>query len=186
MLQRIWTISTFLSFSRILLVIPLAFLLYADVPNNRVWAAVIILLGAATDFLDGALARKLHQVTDFGKIIDPVADKISVGVAGVLFVTAGYIPVWYVATFITRDLLILAGGVYIKSKKNIITQSNWPGKITAGLVALFLFLSILQSPSLDALRQIVLWASVAMMAFSFLKYVQRLFIGRAVEKRSAS
>jgi cardiolipin synthase len=185
MLQRIWTISTCLSFSRILLVVPLAYLLYADVPNNRVWVAVVMLLAAATDFLDGALARKLHQVTDFGKIIDPVADKISLGVVGVLFVAAGYVPLWYVVAVIARDVLILVGGAYIKTKKNIVAQSNWPGKITASIVALFLFLSILQSPALESLRQVVLWASVVMMAFSLVKYVQRLFIGRAVEKRPA-
>jgi len=182
MLQRIWTISTFLSFSRIILVFPLAYLLVTDAPNDQLWIAVIITLAAATDFLDGYIARKLHQVTDFGKIIDPVADKVSVGVVGVLFVVAGYVPLWYVAVVIGRDLLILAGGLYIKAKKNIITQSNWPGKITASLIALFLLISILQSDALEPLRQVVLWASLVMMAFSLVKYIQRLFIGSSVAK----
>ncbi|MBM4161047.1 MAG: hypothetical protein FJ217_08105 [Ignavibacteria bacterium] len=185
MLQRIWTFSTFLSFSRIILVAPLAYLLYADIPNNRVWIAVVIAVAAATDFLDGYIARKLHQVTDFGKVIDPVADKISVGAAGVLFVLAGYVPLWYVVIFIARDLVILVGGLYIKTKKKTIAQSNWPGKITASLVALFLLISILQSEALEVLRQVVLWTSLVMMGFSLALYVQRLFIGSSLTKRAA-
>ena len=185
MLQRIWTISTFLSFSRIILVVPLAYLLYSDIPNNRVWIAVVIAVAAATDFLDGYIARRLHQVTDFGKLIDPIADKISVGTAGVLFVVAGYLPLWYVVVFIARDLLILAGGLYIKAKKNIVTQSNWPGKITALLVALFLLISILQYAALEVLRQVVLWTSLVMMVFSLVVYIQRLFVGGSLTKREA-
>lgn len=185
MLQKIWTISTFLSLSRIILVVPLAYLLYADIPNHRAWIAGVIAFGAATDFLDGYLARKLHQVTDFGKIIDPVADKISIGVAGVLFALVGCIPLWYIVIVIGRDLLILAGGVYIRTKKKIVPQSNWPGKITASLIALFLFISVVQLSALESLRTVVLWASLAMMAFSLVRYVQRLFIGSSVGKRAA-
>ena len=185
MLQRIWTISTFLSFSRILLVVPLAYIVYADVPDNRAWVAAVLTLAAVTDLLDGYLARKLHQVTDFGKIIDPVADKITVGIVGVLFVAAGYIPLWYVVIVIVRDLLILIGGLYIKTKKNIVTQSNWPGKISVSLTGLFLLLSVVQSQALEPLRQVVLWTSLAMMAFSLVKYIQRLFIGSAFRKRAA-
>jgi cardiolipin synthase len=185
MLQRIWTISTFLSFSRIILIVPLAYLLYADIPNNRVWVAAVLTLAAATDFLDGYFARKLHQVTDFGKIIDPVADKITVGIVGVLFVAVGYVPLWYVVIVIARDLLILIGGLYIKTKKNIVTQSNWPGKIAVSLIALYLLLSVVQSQTLEPLRHVVLWTSLGMMVFSLVKYVQRLFIGSSVTKRAA-
>ena len=179
-MQRIWTVSTILSFSRIALVVPVAYCLVTEFPNNRLWAAGLFLLGVATDFLDGYLARRLHQVTEFGKIIDPVADKIAVaGIAVVLFFL-GSLPLWYLVFLILRDVLIFFGGVYIRSKKNIVVQSNMPGKVAVNLVALVLILSFAHVESLETLRMIVLWASVGMMMFSIVVYTQRLFIGRNV------
>lgn len=184
MLERIWTISTILSFSRIFLLAPLAYFLFADVPNNREWAACVLIVAAATDFLDGYLARRLHQVTDFGKIIDPLADKIVVGVGSILLVSVGALPLWYVVLAVVRDLLILLGGWYIKSKKNIISQSNWPGKITVTLIALVMLVSVLAKPSLEGIRQLLIWSSIFMMALSLWLYMQRLFIGNAIAQRS--
>jgi len=186
MLQRVWTISTVLSFSRIVLLAPFTYFLFADFSNSRLWAAGVAVLGVVTDLLDGFLARKLHQVTDFGKIIDPVADKIVVVVGAVMLVWVGDIPLWYVAAIVGRDVLILLGGMYIKAKKNIISQSNWPGKITVLLIALVLVLSTLRIETLEAFRSAVLWASVLMMAVSLINYVQRMFIGSLVEKKSAA
>lgn len=183
MLRRIWTISTVLSFSRIALLAPLAYFLFADVPNNRLWAAGVIILAAATDFLDGYLARRLHQVTDFGKIIDPVADKIAAGGGSLMLVLVGAMPLWFLVVIVVRDLLILAGGIYIKSKKNIITQSNWPGKFAVTSIAVVMVLSDLAIPSLEGVRQVAIWTSVFLMSLSFLLYVQRLFVGNLFAKK---
>jgi len=73
MLERIWTVSTLLSLSRIALVVPFAVCLLVDFPNHRLWAAAVIAAGVVTDFLDGYLARRRHEVTDLGKIVDPIA-----------------------------------------------------------------------------------------------------------------
>lgn len=186
MLQRIWTVSTALSFSRIFLLAPLAYFLFSAVPHNREWAACVMVLAAITDFLDGYLARVLHQVTDFGKIIDPIADKIAAGGGSMMLVWLGAMPLWFVVVIVVRDLLILFGGIYIKSKKNIITQSNWPGKFAVSSIALVMLLSALAIPSLEGFRQVVIWTSVFLMAFSFFLYVQRLFVGNLFEKKGAS
>ncbi len=186
MLQRIWTISTVLSFSRIFLLAPLAYFLFSPVPHNREWAAGVMVLAAITDFLDGYLARLLHQVTDFGKIIDPIADKIAAGGGSIMLVWIGAMPLWFVVVIVVRDLLILFGGIYIKSKKNIITQSNWPGKFAVSSVALVMLLSALAAPSLEELRQVAIWISVFLMAFSFLLYVQRLFVGNLFAKKGTN
>lgn len=183
MLRRIWTISTVLSFSRIFLLIPLAYFLFSSVPHNREWAAGVMVLAGITDFLDGYVARLLHQVTDFGKIIDPIADKIAAGGGSMMLVWIGAMPLWFVVVIVVRDLLILFGGIYIKSKKNIITQSNWPGKFAVSSIALVMLLSALADPSLDGFRQVSIWVSVFLMAFSFLLYVQRLFVGNLFAKK---
>ena len=71
-MHRHLTISNFLSASRIFLVLPMGYCLVTEFPFHRMWTIGIIAIAVATDFLDGFFARRLHQVTDFGKIIDPV------------------------------------------------------------------------------------------------------------------
>jgi cardiolipin synthase (CMP-forming) len=184
MLQRIWTIPTVLSISRVILLAPLAYVLFSDLPNRGMWGAFIIVLAGITDFLDGFIARKLHQVTDFGKIADPLADKICAGGCSLLLYVTGALSLWYLIVVIARDLLILFGSIYIKSKKNIITQSNWPGKIAVFFIAIVMLLSILGDPSLESLRQVMIVISVLLMALSLFMYVQRLFVGNSFARRN--
>jgi phosphatidylglycerophosphate synthase len=95
-------------------------------------------------------------------------------------------PLWFVVVIVVRDLLILFGGIYIKARKNIITQSNWPGKFAVSSVALVMLLSALAVPSLEEFRQVAIWISVFLMAFSFFLYIQRLFVGNLFSKKGVS
>lgn len=180
-MHRYFTISNLLSASRIFLVIPMGYCLVLDFPFHRLWTAGIIVIAVATDFLDGFLARKLHQVTDFGKIIDPLADKIGIGIYAVLMAWTGDMPVWFVVFVLLRDLLIFIGGLYIRRKKKIIPQSNWPGKIAVALVALVFFLATIQVNASDKIFTYTLWASIVMMLLSLVSYAKRLFIGRNID-----
>jgi cardiolipin synthase len=180
-MHRYFTISNFLSASRIFLVIPMGYCLVLDFPHHRLWTAGIIVIAVVTDLLDGFLARKLHQVTDIGQILDPLADKIGIGIYAVLLAWTGDVPVWFVIFVLLRDLLIFSGGVYIQRKKNIVPQSNWPGKIAVSLVGFVFFLATIQVNALGTLFTYTLWASMIMMLLSLVNYAQRLFIGRNVE-----
>jgi CDP-diacylglycerol--glycerol-3-phosphate 3-phosphatidyltransferase len=180
-MHRYLTISNFLSTSRIFLVFPTGYCLVAEFPYHRIWAAGIIVIAVMTDFLDGYFARKLHQVTDFGKIIDPLADKICIGVYAVLMVWTGDVPLWFVVLVLLRDLLIFCGGLYIRHNKKIVPQSNWPGKISVSLIALVFFLGTIQMDSLQNISTFTIWASVVMMVWSIWNYARRLFIGRYIE-----
>ena len=180
-MHRYFTISNFLSASRIFLVIPMGCCLIADFPYHRLWTAGIIVIAVTTDLLDGFLARKLHQVTDLGKILDPLADKIGIGIYAILIAWTGDVPVWFVVFVLLRDLLIFIGGVYIRQAKKIIPQSNWPGKISVTLVALVLFLGTIRVGAQHHLFIYIIWACVGMMLWSVVSYGQRLFIGRNIE-----
>ena len=180
-MHRYLTISNVLSASRIVLVIPMGYCLVSDFPYHRLWTAGIIIVAVGTDFLDGFLARQLHQVTDLGKIIDPLADKIGIGIYAVLMAWTNNVPLWFVLLVLFRDLLIFSGGMYIRLKKKIIPQSNWPGKIAVSLVALVFFGATIQPNSTSTVFLTVLWASVGMMLWSIISYAQRLFIGRNIE-----
>lgn len=179
---RVWTISTAISASRIVLIFPIGFFLLTGDQTSRLLAAGLVLVGVATDFLDGYLARRWHEVSELGKIVDPLADKISVGAIAVLLVVLGDLPLWYLVIVLVRDALILAGGIIIQRKKKVITQSNWPGKIAVTAIALVLFLSIIQAESIEWLRQLSLWGSLFFMILSLILYANRLTVGIKADK----
>jgi CDP-diacylglycerol--glycerol-3-phosphate 3-phosphatidyltransferase len=151
-----------------------------DFPFHREWAILFILIASFTDFLDGYLARRLHQVTDLGKIIDPLADKIGIGIVALCLLLTYDIPVWYFIVVLGRDALIFLGGVYINRRKGIVPQSNMAGKIAVNIIALYLLLSVVRIPSLHPVRMGMLWFSIVSMVISVVLYTRRLFIGRTV------
>jgi cardiolipin synthase (CMP-forming) len=174
---RFWTVSNVLSFSRVILVLPIAVLLFHDDAQSRAWSVVLIAVAIATDFLDGFFARRLHQVSDWGKVIDPVADKIAAAVLVVVLVITGTLPVWYAVLVLVRDLLLLAGAIVIQKRKKIVPQSNWPGKVAVSAIAVVVLLAVLNMPELETLKAVAIWGSVALMVFSVASYAGRLSIG---------
>ena len=153
-------------------------LLYCRLSASPALDRCILLAAMGTDFLDGYLARLWHQVTDWGKIIDPLADKIAVTFYAILLVSTHAIPLWYFTAVVARDIMLFFGGVYILKKKRIVPQSNIAGKIAVGSVALVFFLATLQIFQLEKLQTVALWSSVVILMWSFILYTKRLWIGR--------
>ena len=171
--QRIWTISNGLSFLRILLVILIAILLYQ--PGGRMIAVVLVVFAALTDLFDGYLARKLNEVSEFGKIIDPLADKIAVAVVCLILTIQGKVPLWFFLVAIIRDIMIFLGGLYVRNKKGITLQSNTLGKWAVTSVAMFILVSMIDEPSLSVVREWLMIISTCMLFFSFWFYSKRFF-----------
>ena len=141
MWTNFWTVSNLLSFIRLLLAFPMAVLLM----NNNVTASIILgLVAIFTDLMDGYLARKLNQISEFGKIIDPLADKVMVGTIAICLVLNGQLPLWFVIAIVLRDILILVGGLYAQGKVGKIIPSNYVGKVTVIIVSAVLIGAILQ------------------------------------------
>ncbi len=178
--QRVWTVSNVISASRIIFVLPAAYCLMQNFPHHREWSIFFIVIASSTDFFDGYLARRLHQVSDFGKIIDPLADKIGVGIIAVCLTLTGDVPLWYLVVLLVRDLLIFVGGMYIKRQKKIVPQANMAGKIAVNVIALALLLSLMRMESLEIVRVVVLWLSVVSMVVSVVLYARRLSIGKSI------
>lgn len=179
-MQKTWTVSNYISVARIVLVIPAAYCLMAHFPYHRLWSIFFIILASTTDFLDGYLARRLRQVSDLGKVIDPLADKIGIGIIAVCLLLTGDIALWYLMIVIARDILIFLGGIYIQQRKGIVPQANVAGKIAVNVVALALALSVLRINACETFRVWMIWLSVVFMALSLIIYAKRLFIGRTV------
>ncbi|MBW7887068.1 MAG: CDP-alcohol phosphatidyltransferase family protein [Bacteroidetes bacterium] len=173
--NKIWTISNFLSFTRILLTIPTAYFLYTPSEFHREIAVLILLLAALTDLFDGYLARVLNQISEFGKIIDPLADKVGIGIVIVLLAIFGDIPLWFLILVIGRDVIIFSAGMYVKLKKGIILTSTMEGKVAVGFIALALLTAILRYPSLSKIFEYLIWLSVISSVYSLIVYGKRFF-----------
>ncbi len=105
--DRIWTIPNVLSLAR-LLVLPL---IYLDLVDGRLTRAFILLVVfAATDWLDGYLARRLDQISRLGTLLDPISDRALFLVVGIAFVVAGILPVWALVLILVRDVAVLVVG----------------------------------------------------------------------------
>lgn len=100
------TLPNILTFSRILLTPVFIICLFADFPHAKVWALVIFIVASITDAYDGYYARKYDMVTESGRFLDPLADKILVTSAFISFALLGLIDFWMVGLIIFRDLFV--------------------------------------------------------------------------------
>jgi len=173
--DRIWTLSNGLSLLRILLVVPVAFLLLSGNPDSRLYAALLIAVAVLTDFLDGLIARMNNEVTNFGKIIDPIADKVGIGALAVILTVQGTLPPWFTIAVVGRDLVILAAAAHLRRRSAATPQSNRTGKWTAGFLGLTLFVAVVDPADSAGILRPFLAASAAMIALSSVSYARRFF-----------
>ncbi|MGA9407466.1 MAG: CDP-alcohol phosphatidyltransferase family protein [Bacteroidota bacterium] len=182
MKEKLWTVSNVLSASRIILMAPVVYFFLVQMPHHREYAVLITLLAVSTDALDGYFARLLHQESELGKVIDPLADKIGVGIVVVLLLFFGDISLWFALLILSRDVLIFLGGLYLRKRTGIILPSNMPGKFAVSFVALTLVLSMVHYRIFSLLREISLLISTVLLLISFIIYIRRfmhvLFTGR--------
>jgi CDP-diacylglycerol--glycerol-3-phosphate 3-phosphatidyltransferase len=155
--------------------IPASYFLATPMLFHREIAVLIILLAATTDILDGYFARKLDQISEVGKVIDPLADKVGVAIVVVMLTIYGDIPIWLSIGVIARDIIIFLAGLYIKHKTGIILPSLMSGKVAVSFLALYLVLAILQYQSIQWLVNVMVIVAVVTLVFSFFQYAQRFF-----------
>lgn len=174
-IDRINTISNHLSFARIVLAIPIFYFLYnlEQGDYHPIFAAILMILAAATDYLDGYFARKYDEVSELGKIVDPLADKIAVGVIVVVLYLKGMLPEFLLIIILARDVLIFIGGLFVSNKIGKVLPSNLLGKITVFILGIYLLLLVLglkDYPSIFNLFNILI---IFMSAISLIGYIIR-------------
>lgn len=99
---------------------------------------VVIFLGVFSDFLDGIIARKTDSVSDWGKVLDPLADKIAIGAFIITMAFINAVPLWFVIVFLTRDVLIAAGGILVTKRLGSPPSSNIWGKLSTLIISVYL------------------------------------------------
>ena len=159
-------------------------------PQNYWWALGVYLLAFLTDVLDGFLARTFNWITPFGKLLDPLADKLMAITALVVILiakaTAGEEYAIYLVLFVlvtVKEGLMLVGGLLMLKQKKV-AYSDWYGKTATGLFAFGIVLTLLSFPipSIQPWNIAVLSAAVGLSWFSMAHYAKtQLFIPRTDE-----
>ncbi|MGE5350882.1 MAG: CDP-alcohol phosphatidyltransferase family protein [Acidobacteriota bacterium] len=173
-IRDFYTRSNLLSLTRLLLSVPVFFLLsrMENSVSYRIEIIAILVFAAATDFLDGYLARKYNEISEAGKIIDPLADKVLVGVVAIQLFLLGYVPPIYFFSVIGRDLIIFLGGIYVTNKLGKVLPSNLLGKITVTFIAAYL-LSIIFGLKESLIYDILYYISLILVYGSLIAYIIR-------------
>jgi len=178
---------------RAMFVLPAIFCIIASQNDTNIYflVAAICVAAAATDILDGFIARRTDSVTEFGKIVDPLADKIFVGLVVITMAAYGLIPIWFLATVVGRDLLILSVGLWAKKKLSVVLPSNYIGKIAVILISFTILFIIIKNgirgdtTVLSQLIVIMEWVSIALMAVSLAAYGMRLKTLLALNRKAS-
>jgi cardiolipin synthase (CMP-forming) len=121
------TVPNILSFARIAL-IPV-FCWFSANERTRLWGIFLFAVVVSTDWVDGYLARRTGQVSELGRILDPVADRLAIGAGLLTFAISGIFPFWAAVLILVRDVAILLGGAAVLWGRDIRIEVRWIGKI---------------------------------------------------------
>ena len=136
-------------------------------------AAAIFILASATDYLDGYLARKNNLVTDFGKFMDPIADKLLVCSAMICLVEKDALAAWIVIIIIGREFIISGFRLVASDKGTVIAASYW-GKFKTVFQMVMVILLILDLGGIfDTIAQIVIWIALILTVVSLVDYLRK-------------
>lgn len=153
------TTANKLTLARVALIPVFLVILYLDFPYARCAAFGVFVVACLTDFVDGYIARHYNQVTDFGKFMDPLADKLLVMSALLWFVEAGRLPAWAMLVVVAREFAVTALRLIAVERGRVIAAA-WSGKIkTASTMVCICLMLVFARPWLDVLCTVVILAT---------------------------
>ena len=148
------------------------FMAYFLINENFTIAILLYVLASATDVLDGFIARKFNQITDLGKFLDPLADKLLQFSALVGLWIVNLIPLWIVIIFFIKEISMGLGAIKLL-KKHVTIQSKWFGKLSTIFFFLAIIASMLSSKITILANYIIPLFILALMSllFAFIMYL---------------
>ena len=138
----------------------------------RYIAAAIFIVASLTDMLDGKIARKYNLVTNFGKFMDPLADKLLVCSALICLVDLKQLPAWMVIVIISREFII-SGFRLVASDNGIVIAASYWGKFKTTFQMISVILLIVRIPALTVLTQICVWTALVLTVISLVDYIAK-------------
>lgn len=148
----------------------IVFLLVPITPYDKWIALAIFIIASLTDLLDGKIARKYNLVTNFGKFMDPLADKLLVCSALICLIELNKIPSWMVILIIAREFVI-SGFRLIASDNGVVIAASYFGKFKTTFQMIAVCLMIADITALKLVTDIVLWIAVVLTVVSLIDYL---------------
>ena len=147
-------------------------LFLSDIPHHYLIGLIVFAIGSFTDFLDGKIARKYNLVTNFGKFMDPLADKLLVCSAMIALVDLGKIAGWIVIVIIAREFII-SGFRLIASDNGVVIAASYWGKFKTTFQMIMIILLILDLPFvyMNIVNNIVVYVALILTVISLVDYI---------------
>jgi CDP-diacylglycerol--glycerol-3-phosphate 3-phosphatidyltransferase len=171
--KQFFQISNLLSLSRLFGALPLIYFLVHPEILGKPLVLVLVFLISITDFLDGYFARKLNQVSELGKILDPLADKVLVISIAITFYSTGILDFTLFLIIVLRDLLIIIPGVFLSKKMGEVPASDQIGKWTFTFIGIYLILVFMDLDRNSLPMVIYYYSLITLIIVSYLNYVNR-------------
>ena len=148
-----------------------AALLLSKTNDSLKWVALaLFVIASLTDFADGYIARKYNLITNFGKFMDPLADKILTISGMICLIELGRIPSWIVVIIVAREFII-SGFRLVAAENGVVIAANYWGKFKTTFQMIMIILMIMNSPQLQILTDIVMWIALALTLISLWTYI---------------
>lgn len=145
---------------------------WMPVPDNRYWALGIFVFASLTDLLDGYIARSQNLVTDFGKFLDPLADKLLVSAALVALVQLNELPSWVVVIIISREFIVTGYRLLAVEAGIVISASNWGKFKTVSQMAMIVYLLLgFSGEAAEGIKQILVSLATLLTVISAVDYM---------------
>lgn len=166
-------IPNILSAVRILMVPVFIWLFFYNYPNNIWYAVLVFFLAGATDVVDGYLARKNNWISDIGKLLDPLADKMMQCAALTCFYIKDIIPLWLFVAYVAKELMLIAGAVFMLQRRSVVVKSGFWGKMA--VCVFYASVAVLVSLQNDPEETKAVWTAAVcavMLCFAIVALVQ--------------
>lgn len=160
-----------LTMFRVILIPFFVVFMLVDITLYDKWIALgIFIVASLTDLLDGKIARKYNLVTNFGKFMDPLADKLLVCSALICLVALSKIPAWMVIVIIAREFII-SGFRLIASDNGVVIAASYWGKFKTTFQMIMICLMIADITAISVLTTVVMWVAVVLTVVSLIDYL---------------
>lgn len=171
LLGRFWTFANLLSMARLILVIPITYLILTD--GSLAWLFGLLFLALVTDWFDGRVARWSKTVSDWGKVLDPLADKVAAAAIVMALTVREILPVWFLAAIVARDSAIVLGGVVLARRTGQVVMSVWMGKVAVTALAITVLAALMRADA--PILIICVWITTGLLVYSFGLYAIRWY-----------
>lgn len=164
-----WTTANGLSLLRAALTGPVLWMIWKG-PAYKWYLFTVVMVMIITDILDGYLARRWGTVTRWGKILDPIADKVAIDAIAIVLALVKGLPLWVVVVVVGRDVAIVLAGVFLLKRDRIVLSSNVWGKLTSCAMSVLL---IAYAMDAQPLKAPFLYLSALLLLASSVSYARR-------------